>query len=68
MEVAAASTSFEAAVVPPETESPARRKGSGAIALHLELQRAALAILGQGLAPVHRRAVANAKRLGRKRR
>jgi hypothetical protein len=31
------------------------------------LQRAALGVLGQGLAPVHRRAVANAKRLGRTR-
>lgn len=30
-------------------------------------QRAALGILGQGMAPVHRRAVANAKRLGRTR-
>lgn len=29
------------------------------------LQRAALGVMGQGLAPVHRRAVANAKRLGR---
>jgi len=60
--------SFAAALARAATPSPARRKGSGAIALHLELQRAALAILGQGLAPVHRRAVANAKRLGRKRR
>jgi hypothetical protein len=30
-------------------------------------QHAALDILGQGIRPVHRRAVANAKRLGRKR-
>jgi len=30
-----------------------------------ELQRAALGVLGKGLAPVHRKAVANAKRLGR---
>ena len=30
--------------------------------------QAALRILGKGLAPVHRRAVANAKRLGRARR
>jgi hypothetical protein len=29
------------------------------------LQRAALSVLGKGMAPVHRRAVANAKRLGR---
>lgn len=32
-----------------------------------QLQRAALGILGQGLAPVHRKAVANAKRLARTR-
>lgn len=31
------------------------------------LQRAALGVLGKGVAPVHRRAVANAKRLGRTR-
>lgn len=30
-----------------------------------QLQRAALGVLGKGLAPVHRKAVANAKRLGR---
>jgi hypothetical protein len=30
-------------------------------------QQAALDVLGQGIRPVHRRAVANAKRLGRKR-
>jgi hypothetical protein len=30
-------------------------------------QRAALDVLGQGIRPVHRRAVANAKRLGRQR-
>jgi hypothetical protein len=30
-----------------------------------QLQRAALEVLGKGLAPVHRKAVANAKRLGR---
>ena len=32
-----------------------------------QLQRAALAVVGKGLAPVHRRAVANAKRLARTR-
>jgi hypothetical protein len=32
-----------------------------------QLSNAALGILGQGMAPVHRRAVANAKRLGRTR-
>ena len=31
----------------------------------LALQRAALDVLGKGLAPVHRKAMANAKRLGR---
>ena len=31
----------------------------------LALQRAALDVLGKGMAPVHRKAVANAKRLGR---
>jgi len=41
------------------------RAGSTGAALALEWQRAALAVLGKGLAPVHRRAVANAKRLGR---
>lgn len=30
-----------------------------------QLQRAALSVLGKGLAPVHRKAVANAKRLAR---
>jgi hypothetical protein len=33
-----------------------------------QLSDAALGILGQGLAPIHRRAVGNAKRLGRTRR
>ena len=61
--------SLAAALVRAAAPSPSRRKASaGALALHLELQRAALATLGQGLAPVHRRAVANAKRLGRKKR
>jgi len=30
-----------------------------------QLQRAALAVLGKGVAPIHRRAVANARRLSR---
>ena len=68
MEALRSQHAFAAALARAATPSPARRKGGGAFALHLELQRAALAILGQGLAPVHRRAVANAKRLGRKRR
>jgi hypothetical protein len=33
-----------------------------------QLSRATLSILGKGMAPVHRRAVANAKRLGRRKR
>ena len=45
--------------------SPRRKPGSHAFALQLQMQQAALAVLGKGLAPVHRRAVANAKRLGR---
>jgi len=31
----------------------------------LAMQKAALGVIGSGLAPVHRKAVANAKRLGR---
>ena len=45
-----------------------RKANSSALALQRELQQAALTILGHGLTPVHRRAVANAKRLGKKRR
>jgi hypothetical protein len=33
-----------------------------------QMTKAALGILGEGMAPIHRRAVANAKRLGRARR
>jgi hypothetical protein len=51
-----------AATMPP---SPRRKTAAHALALQLQLQQAALAVLGKGLAPVHRRAVANAKRLGR---
>lgn len=48
------------------TPLTARKKaGSHAFALQLQMQQAALAMLGKGLAPVHRRAVANAKRLGK---
>lgn len=45
--------------------SPVTRRSSRAAAAHL--QRAALAVLGEGVAPIHRRAVANAKRLSRRR-
>jgi hypothetical protein len=58
-----------AALMRTATLSPSRRKSNAsALALQMELQRAALAVLGQGLAPVHRRAVANAKRLAKRRR
>ena len=33
-----------------------------------QMTKAALGILGEGMAPIHRRAVANAKRLGRAKR
>lgn len=56
--------SLAAALTRAATPWPARRRSNtSAFALQLELQHAALAILGKGLAPVHRRAVANAKRL-----
>jgi hypothetical protein len=44
---------------------PATKRSSLAAAAHL--QRAALAIVGKGVAPIHRRAVANAKRLRHRR-
>ncbi len=43
---------------------PSRRKPS-ASTVASQLQRAALGILAKGLEPVHRKAVANAKRLAR---
>ena len=43
---------------------PASFGGGSALA---QWQKATLGILGQGMAPVHRRAVGNAKRLGRTR-
>ncbi len=42
---------------------PATTRSSRAAARHFE--RAALAVLASGVAPIHRRAVANAKRLSR---
>jgi hypothetical protein len=45
--------------------SVARGKRPSASASAAQLQRAALGVLGKGLGPVHRKAVANAKRLGR---
>jgi hypothetical protein len=43
--------------------SPRRKPSPGAVAL--QFQSAALGILGKGSAPVHRKAVANARRLAR---
>ena len=43
----------------------ARGKKPSAARSAAQLHRAALGVLGKGLAPVHRKAVANAKRLGR---
>ena len=45
--------------------SVARGEPPSAAASMAHLQRSALSILSKGLAPVHRKAVANAKRLGR---
>ena len=57
---------FAAALAQAATTPLARRKaGSSALAMQLRMQQAALAVLGKGLAPLHRRAVANAKRLSR---
>jgi len=42
---------------------PATTRSSRAAPAHF--QRAALTVIGKGVAPIHRRAVANAKRLGR---
>jgi len=45
--------------------SAARGKRPSAAATAGQLHKAALGVLGKGLAPVHRKAVANAKRLSR---
>ncbi len=45
--------------------SVARGKKPSATATANQLHKAALGVLGKGLAPVHRKAVANAKRLAR---
>ncbi|MGZ8259341.1 MAG: polyhydroxyalkanoate granule-associated phasin [Caldimonas sp.] len=45
--------------------APHRKAAVNPLALQLQMQQAAMAIWGKGLAPVHRRAVANAKRLSR---
>jgi hypothetical protein len=59
---ALAKTLAAAALKPPSTRASAANHALGA-----QLQQAALGVLGKGLAPVHRRAVANAKRLARTR-
>ena len=45
--------------------APSLRRRASTTAFAAQLQSAALDILGKGLAPVHRKAVANAKRLAR---
>lgn len=45
--------------------SVARGKKPSAAASAAQLHKAALGVLGKGFAPVHRKAVANAKRLAR---
>ncbi len=57
-----AATLARAARVPPSGRSQAAGH-----ALAGQLHRAALAVFGKGLAPIHRRAVANSKRLARTR-
>jgi hypothetical protein len=45
--------------------SPSPRRSMSPTALATQMQGAALGVLAKGMAPVHRKAVANAKRLGR---
>ena len=45
--------------------APSLRRRPSPAAVAAELQSAALGVLGKGMAPVHRKAVANAKRLSR---
>lgn len=59
-------TFAEALTVAAATRRP-KPDSATAHALAEQLQHAALAVVGKGLAPVHRRAVANAKRLARTR-
>jgi len=58
---------FAAALALAATVPRSARADPPAQAFAAQLQQAALAVLGKGLAPVHRRAVANAKRLARTR-
>ena len=59
---------FAAALARLAWTPPSLRRQPAAQALAAQMQLAALAVFGKGLAPVHRRAVANAKRLARTRR
>ncbi len=45
--------------------SPSLKSGPSASAVAAQVQNAALGVLSKGMAPVHRKAVANAKRLAR---
>ena len=58
---------FAAALALAATPKRSTRASPAAQTLAAHLQQAALAVIGKGLAPVHRRAVANAKRLARTR-
>jgi len=58
---------FAAALALAATPTRSTRASPAARALTTQLQQATLAVIGKGLAPVHRRAVANAKRLARTR-
>jgi len=58
---------FAAALALAATTTRSTRASPAAQTLAAHLQQAALAVIGKGLAPVHRRAVANAKRLARTR-
>jgi len=58
---------FAAALALAATPTRSTRASPAAHALTTQLQQATLAVIGKGLAPVHRRAVANAKRLARTR-
>ena len=58
---------FAAALALAATVPRSARADPPAQAFAAQLQQAALAVIGKGLAPVHRRAVANAKRLARTR-
>ena len=58
---------FAAALALAATPTRSTRASPAAHALTTQLHEATLAVIGKGLAPVHRRAVANAKRLARTR-